>query len=223
MRDDSKCLVARGAARRSREALFRLLENVFEPSAEGRALSFEELRARHVKALGILGKYFRMTGNRKNISNQFYALSVMLYDLHRGIVHPALMPKKPRGRADDRSDVWTARIIAACGVECLIRSGLSRRAAGAKAAKEFPKLKTLLRTNTTLKTALVSWRDALVNGPLNDIVARAAAEEFRCFVSRWGNQMTPEQFGVQAKAYLKSASVRAAALVCQSPSEALHL
>jgi hypothetical protein len=58
---------------------------------------------------------------------------------------------------------------------------------------------------------------------LNDIVARAAAEEFRCFVSRWGNQMTPEQFGVQAKAYLKSASVRAAALVCQSPSEALHL
>ncbi len=79
-----------------------------------------------------------MTGARKDIADQFYALSVMLRDLDRGIVHPMLLAKKPRGRLDDRSDVWAVRVIAACGVECLIRSGLSRREAGRRAAKEFP-------------------------------------------------------------------------------------
>jgi hypothetical protein len=219
MRNDSQLLAARGAARRARAELLRLLESIFDAPNQGRVASFEELRGRHVTALALLGKFLRMTGARKDIADQFYALSVMLRDLDRGIVHPMLLAKKPRGRLDDRSDVWAVRVIAACGVECLIRSGLSRREAGRRAAKEFPALKSLLRTRTTLKTALVGWRDAIIRGPMKDLVARAAAREFRHFVSRWGDQLTREQFGTLGKAYLKSASDRAAALLLASASD----
>jgi hypothetical protein len=206
MQNDLRLLATRGAARRARAELLRLLESIFDAPNQGKVASFEELRGRHVKALASLGKFFRMTGARKDIADQFYALSVMLHDLDRGIVHPMLLAKKPRGRLDDRSDVWAIRVIAACGVECLICGGLSRREAGRRAAKEFPALKSLLRTGTTLKTALVRWRDAVIRGPLNDIVARGAAREFRHFLGTWGDQLTREQFGTLGKAYLKSAS-----------------
>jgi hypothetical protein len=137
-------------------------------------------------------------------------LSTALDDLQRGIVHPMLMPKKPSGRLADRSDIWRVRVKAGCGVECLMRGGLSRHQAAQRAAKQFPALKNLLRTGTTLKTALLRWRDAVMRGPLNDVVARGAAREFRDFLKRGGHQLDREKFTALGEKYLKSASDRAA-------------
>jgi hypothetical protein len=136
-------------------------------------------------------------------------LSAALNDLQRGIVHPMLMPKKPTGRLADRSDIWRVRVKAGCGVGCLMRGGLSRNQAAQRAAKQFPALKNLLRTGTTLKTALLRWRDAVMRGPLNDVVARGAAREFRDFLKRIGHQ-SREEFTALGEKYLKSAFDRAA-------------
>jgi hypothetical protein len=75
---------------------------------------------------------------------------------------------------------------------------------------DFPALQNVLRAGTTLKTALVGWRDAIMRGSLNDVVARGATQEFRDFLKRSGHQRTREQFTAVGKAYLKSASDRAA-------------
>jgi hypothetical protein len=187
-----------------------LLDSAFNsPSSEALA-PFEELRGRHVLALATLGKFLRTTGAPKDVADQFYTLSAALNDLQRGIVHPMLRPKKPTGRLADRSDIWRVRVIAGCGVECLIRGGLFRDQAAQRAAKQFPSLKNLLRTGTTLKTALLGWRDAVMRGPLNDVVARGAAREFRDFLKRVGHQLSREKFTALGEKYLKSASEHAA-------------
>jgi hypothetical protein len=197
-----------------------MLDSAFNsPSSEALA-PFEELRGRHVLALAIVGKFLRTTGAPKDIADQFYTLSAALNDLQRGIVHPMLMPRKLTGRLADRSDIWRVRVAAGCGVECLMRGGLSRHQAARRAAKQFPALKNLLRTGTTLKTALLRWRDAIILGPLNDVVARAAAQEFRDFLKRVGNQ-TRAQFTAMGERYLKSASDRAATrLYASAPTSA---
>jgi len=194
----------------ARAELFRLLDWAFNSASIEALAPFEELRGRHILALAIVGKFLRKTGARKDIADQFYALSAALNDLQRGIVHPMLAPKKPTGRLGDRSDIWRVRVNAGCGVECLMRSGVSRDEAAQRAAKWFPALKNLLRTGTTLKTALLRWRDAVMRGPLNDVVARGAAQEFRDFLKRVGHQLTREQFTALGEEYLKSASDRAA-------------
>ena len=194
----------------TRAELFRLLDSAFNSVSREALAPFEELRGRHVLALAIVGKFLRTTGAPKNIADQFYTLSAALNDLQRGIVHPMLMPKKPSGRLADRSDIWRVRVKAGCGVECLMRGGLSRNQAAQRAAKQFPALKNLLRTGTTLKTALLRWRDAVMHGPLNDVVARGAAREFRDFLKRDGHQLSREKFTALGEKYLKSASDRAA-------------
>jgi hypothetical protein len=199
-----------GAAAQARAELFRMLDLAFNSPSKEMLAPFEELRGRHVLALAIVGKFLRKTGAHKSIADQFYSLSAALHDLQRGIGHPMLTPRKPTGRLADRSDIWRIRVDAACGVECLMRGGLSRHEAGQQAAKRFPALQNVLRTGTTLKTALVGWRDAIMRGSLNDVVARGAAQEFRDFLKRSGHQRTREQFTAVGKAYLKSASDRAA-------------
>jgi hypothetical protein len=193
-----------------------LLDLAFNSASTEALAPFEELRGRHILALAIVGKFLRTTGARKDIADQFYALSAALHDLQRGIVHPMLAPKKPTGRLGDRSDIWRLRVNAGCGVECLMRGGLSRDEAAKRAAKGFPALKNLLRTGTTLKTALLRWRDAVMRGPLNEVVARAAAQEFRDFLERVGHRLTKEQFTASGEAYLKSACDRAATLIFAS-------
>jgi hypothetical protein len=198
-----------------------MLDWAFNSPSKEILAPFEELRGRHILALAIVGKFLRKTGARKDIADQFRNLSAALHDLQRGIVHPMLDPKKPTGRLADRSDIWRVRVVAACGVECLMRGGLSRHEAGQRAAKGFPALKNLLRTGTTLKTALVGWRDAVIRGLLNDVVAGSAAREFRDFLKRLGPQLTREQFTAMGKAYLKSASDRAATpLFASAPTPA---
>jgi hypothetical protein len=64
MQNDLRLLATRGAARRARAELLRLLESIFDAPNQGKVASFEELRGRHVKALASLGKFFRMTGAR---------------------------------------------------------------------------------------------------------------------------------------------------------------
>jgi hypothetical protein len=187
-----------------------LLDWAFNSASTEALAPFEELRGRHILALAIVGKFLRTTGARKDIADRFYALSAALNDLQRGIVHPMLMPKKTTGRLPDRSDIWRVRVNAGCGVECLMRGGLSRDEAAKRAAKGFPALKNLLRTGTTLKTALLRWRDAVMRGPLNDVVARGAAREFRDFLKRIGHQLSREEFTALGEKYLKSASDRAA-------------
>ena len=49
-----------------------------------------------------------------------------------------------------------------------------------------------------------------MRGPLNDVVARGAAREFRDFLERVGHLLSREQFTALGKEYLKSASDRAA-------------
>jgi hypothetical protein len=201
----------------ARAELFRLLDSAFNSASTEALAPFEELRGRHILALAIVGKFLRTTGAPKDIADQFYTLSAALNDLQRGIVHPMLMPKKPTGRRADRSDIWRVRVTAGCGVECLMRGSLSRHEAAKRAAKQFPALKNVLRTGTTLKTALLRWRDAVMRGPLKDVVARGAAHEFRDFLKRVGHQLTREQFTASGEAYLKSASDRAATRLYASP------
>lgn len=47
-----------------------------------------------------------------------------------------------------------------------------------------------------------------MRGPLNDVVARGAAREFRDFLKRVGHQLSREQFTALGEEYLKSASDR---------------
>jgi len=194
-----------------------LLDSAFNSASLQALAPFEELRGRYVLALAIVGKFLRTTGARKDIADQFYALSAALNDLQRGIVHLMLAPKKPTGRLGDRSDIWRVRVNAGCGVECLMRGGLSRNEAAKRAARGFPALKNLLRTGTPLKTALLRWRDAVMRGPLNEVVARAAAQEFRNFLERVGHELTREQFTAIGETYLKSACDSAATRLFAGP------
>jgi hypothetical protein len=194
------------------------VQNVFRLPSKEVLDPIVELRTRHVIALILFAKFFKTTGAGRDVAKQLADLASALSGLTDGIVEPLLRANQSSGRPGDRSDIWRLRVLAANGVECLIRSRrYSRAEAARQAAKKFPELKKLLRPRTTLKSSLLSWRDAVANGRLNDPIAKGMAKEFREWIDGFGTQWSPEQRSEELVAggwrLLQSASDQAAKLL----------
>lgn len=191
----------------------------------------KELRLRQINALMLLASFLKRTGAGNDVADLFADMAIALYGLDVGIDHPMFEVSKKigplgspiGGRSNDRSDVWTLRVLAANGLECLIRSGCSREKAVGRIANEFPGLKKLLRPSTgspsnkrrpiSLENSLLSWHDAAAHGTLGDPAATGSALEFRKHIEAFAAQFSSEQMVAFGKNFLRSAADQAAKLL----------
>ena len=119
-------------------------------------------RRRYTDTLFEICKYFSEADHDKHPQLWTYiaGLGVALEDLIDGVTDPLFVTK---GSKRDSMRIWGARLPAALGLECLIRSGLSRGKAASHAAIHYPALASLTRgTNRDLKGSLLSWYDYYV-------------------------------------------------------------
>jgi hypothetical protein len=119
----------------------------------------ENERERYAAALVVVAQF---VGGR--IGNRFFELASAIADLNTGTVHPLLAGVRVHNRRADTSQMWRARVRVAVGLEALLRSGLSRNAAAAKVATEFPSIARLAgprAKNSTLRTIVFGWRKEL--------------------------------------------------------------
>jgi hypothetical protein len=204
------------------ELFVQRLQNIFRSQIEKSSDPIIDRRERYIAAFYMLGMLIRKKHAGKDIEKHFWVLASALDGLQYGITHPILQAAQPSGRRRDRSDVWKLRVSAANGVECLIKSGLTRKAAAQKAAKEFPELEKLLRPrgdggkNTrekiTLAASLLSWRDAVANDAVQDALAAGSARTFRDFIQKvapkkqFADAGMRKQFADAGMRYLQSAA-----------------
>jgi hypothetical protein len=151
---DTEIAAAVGDATKDRFAadslamLVQGLQNAYRVPSKDRTLDpAVEMRLRHIHALMWLAQFFKKSGKGNDVANRFADLATALWGLKDGVVHPVLAADRSRGRSVDRSDIWTLRVLAANGLECLLRSKVysSQHEASAAAAKEYPELSKLLR------------------------------------------------------------------------------
>jgi hypothetical protein len=206
--------------------LIQGLQNAYQlPGKDGTLDPAVEMRLRHIHALMWLAQFFKKSGKGNDVANRFADLATALWGLKDGVVHPVLAANRSRGRSADRSDIWTLRILAANGLECLLRSKVysSQQEASAAAAKEYPELKKLLRPKgdagvnkrkkITLASSLRSWRNAVARGKVQDSVADGFAQEFLAFIAVFAEISSSQQLVDLGRQYLKSASDQAAKLL----------
>jgi hypothetical protein len=206
------------------QKIFRLpIQNI--PESELHDRSVMELRDRYERSLYWLAKFFKMTGVGNDVAKYFADLAIALHGLKHGIVHPVLMADPPDNRPGDRSDVWRLRVLAANGLECLLRSNVysSRQQAAAAAANKNPGLAKLLRSRgdtgvnirkkISLASSLLSWRDAVAKKKVSDSVAAAVAGEFLEFIDVFAGISSSQQLANFGWQYLKSACDQAAKLL----------
>jgi hypothetical protein len=206
--------------------LIQGLQNAYQlPGKDGTLDPAVEMRLRHIHALMWLAQFFKKSGKGNDVANRFADLATALWGLKDGVVHPVLAANRSRGRSADRSDIWTLRILAANGLECLLRSNVysSQQEASAAAAKEYPELKKLMRPKgdagvnkrkkITLASSLRSWRNAVARGKVKDSVANGFAQEFLAFIAVFAEISSSQQLVDFGRKYLKSASDQAAKLL----------
>ena len=119
-------------------------------------------RRRYTDTLFEICKYFSEADHDRHPEVWTYiaGLGVALENLIEGVTDPLFVTKGP---SRDSMLTWGARLQAAVGLECLIRSGLSREKAASHAARHYPALARLTRgTNRDLKGSLLSWYDYYV-------------------------------------------------------------
>jgi hypothetical protein len=211
------------------ELLVEGLQKIFRSQTQGALEPTMELRGRYICAAYFLAKFFKMTGSGNDVAYHFANLASALDGLQDGIVHPVLRAKQLNSRPGDRSDVWRLRVLAATGLECLIRGlDLSRITAAAQVAKDYPALKRLHRERSdqkaaeiseeaALKSSLLSWLDAVKSGELNDSMARGAAQDARNFFEFEAPHFTSDRLVTGGLSLLKSASEQAEKLLVGPP------
>jgi hypothetical protein len=131
------------------------------------------LRAKYIDTLALVGQYLAKIDAGYDVAKHVTDLAIALSDLDDGIVDPALDPgTKVKG---DPSRVWRGRMWAALGMECLLKSGLTREKATQQAVARWPGLNCLLHgSGSGLRSSLLSWRDRFMNGEIRNSSARMA-------------------------------------------------
>ena len=102
------------------------------------------------------------SGDVDYAAEQLHVLARAIADLKDSIRSPLLeMAPAEGGRQLDSSNVWTIRAIAAVGLECLNRGGLSLKDAAKEAEDTYKELRRLLRRNSSVASSLMNWRNQL--------------------------------------------------------------
>jgi hypothetical protein len=124
--------------------------------------AIDNQRRSYANLLWAMGAFFEQIGHDKlqEVGKRIASLGVALEDLIKGVTDPLFVTKGPKR---DSMRIWGARLQAALGLECFIRSALSRKKAAADAAKDYKALATLKRgENRDLKGSLLSWYDRFI-------------------------------------------------------------
>jgi len=145
---------------------------------------------------------------------QLYELALALEDLDRGIVDPLLKPSPVRGKKPaNASSVWERRGRIALGVEALISTGINRKQAAKKAARDFPAIRKLagiepVKPRST-ETMILSWYDHFKQGKVRNSQAFAlfhhGCEELQKLVAR-GDPDVADRLKQVARALLSKAA-----------------
>jgi hypothetical protein len=126
--------------------------------------AIDNQRRRYARILWRISAYFHAIGHDKlpELGTYIAGLGVALDDLIEGVTDPLFVTK---GSKRDSKRTWGARLQAALGLECWIKSGLSRETAASDAARNYKALARLTRgANRDLKGSLLSWYDRYVEG-----------------------------------------------------------
>jgi hypothetical protein len=145
-------------------ALVERLLSIMNDQDDPELSVIDNKRRRHARILWAMAAYFTKIGRDKlpGLGMHIAGLGVALEDLIRGVTDPLFVTEGP---TRDSMRTWGARLQAALGLECLIRSGLSRKKAASHAAKHYEALARLTRgTSRDLKGSLLSWYDYYAEG-----------------------------------------------------------
>lgn len=160
-------------------------------------------RQRYAAALGHIAVYFDRIGEveTSEIGKWVAKLAVALDDLTDGVTDPLFVTK---GSKRDSTRIWGARMQASLGLECLIRSGLSRQKAAKRAAKDYTSLARLMRGKTRdLEGSLLSWRERFLDGR---VPVRALSLDFTAkYRQIEAASLSSEQYGEDGNKWLSSA------------------
>jgi hypothetical protein len=176
------------------------------PAAMG---PMEKLRLQYAIGLSHICQFLACAGASLDTLNHFGRLGTALADLNSAAMHPILSPPRFSGRVPDQTHMWSMRARAAVGLEFLIRSGLKRRDAAKRAAREAPELRRLLRAgkrpkdierptrpgrDDDLASSILKWRDALegrthqgapVGTAMADVVATHIYESGKALLAKY--------------------------------------
>jgi hypothetical protein len=141
-----------GANRALVERLLSIMNQEDNPELS----AIDNQRRRYARILWGMAAYFRAIGHDKlpELGTHIASLGVALEGLIRGVTDPLFVTK---GSKRDSMRTWGARLQAALGLECWIKSDLSRETAASDAARNYKALARLKRgTNRDLKGSLLS-------------------------------------------------------------------
>jgi len=139
-------------------------------------------RSKWIDELWVWGQYLEKIGAGYDVANQPLQLAIALDELSDGIVDPLLSPSKKV--KDDPARIWRGRTWAALGMECLLKKGLTRKAASDEAVTKWPGLKRLLHgPRSELRSSLLSWHDRFMNAEIKNSGAKVA---FKVLYARIG-------------------------------------
>src|SRR5262245_19275116 len=145
---------------RANSGLVERLLSIMNDKDDPELSAIDNKRRRYANMLWAMASYFREIGHDKlpTLGTYIAGLGVALEDLIRGVTDPLFVVTK--GSKRDSMLIWGARLQAALGLECWIRSGLSRDTAASDAARHYKALARLKRGESRdLKGSLLSWYD----------------------------------------------------------------
>jgi hypothetical protein len=144
------------------DALVKRLLSIVSGKDDPELSPINNKRRRYSNTLFEICKYFSEADHDRHpeVWTYIVGLGVALENLIEGVTDPLFVTKGP---SRDSMRTWGARLQAALGLECLIRSGLSRQKAASHAAIHYPALASLRRgERRDLKGSLLSWYDYYV-------------------------------------------------------------
>src|SRR5215475_14237707 len=117
---------------RANSALVERLLSIWNDQDDPGLSEIDNKRRRSARILWAMGAYFHAIGHDKlpGLGTYIGSLAVALEDLIDGVTDPLFVTK---GSKRDSTRIWGARLQASLGLECLLLSGLSRKAAASYA------------------------------------------------------------------------------------------
>jgi hypothetical protein len=140
----------------------------------------DNMRARYIGALLLVGKFLEGIGTEKDVAESFAQLGGALLDLEQGTRHPLLEPKKFGNRAPTTSEVWYVRACLVCVLDWLAAAGMDLESAAAIIAKRGGRsLDSVLERGSSLEKAILGWRTSLEKGRIKSGSVEGLIEQNR--------------------------------------------
>jgi hypothetical protein len=130
-------------------------------------------RERYTPSLIAVGQFFCALGDRR-LGDRFFELASAISDLNAGTLHPFLQPARTDCRRADPSQLWRARARTVLALEAMVRSGVGRKAAAVRLARNasVAKLAGAKAKTSSLQTTILGWRKGLLAGRIKNFEAR---------------------------------------------------